>query len=337
VASLRKWRWSADKEKVNPRPRLILLAVVSSAALLVSAGPVSATHTSDYAADEIAGVVTQGQQDMNGVVSGYSSEISGLADEAAVADAENQALDAIELIWATTRSAIDELTGLYPGELGQVGGDAKQQLQDARQTARSTISDLTDSWTPPLPVTTTAPTITTPAPGAGPPDSTPGNGPPDLNPGNVPDSNPGSDPSPPPESGTETPEDANQGPDPAAPASSPVDGFGGEVARSSDISLELAALTPEQPFTVSPEAITSLLAAQDTGATATMAAMLDTVLSPAVVDLVLSPLLVLEILLRTLVDGGMRFIGPLTLFAVSAMALFAYDRRSRRNLISTRV
>jgi hypothetical protein len=307
---------------------------------LVSAGPVSATHTSDHAADQIAGVVTQGQQDMNEVVSGFASEISGLADEDAVADAESQALDAIELIWATTRSAIDELTGLYPGELGQVGGDAKQQLQDARQTARSTISSLTDSWTPPLPVTTTAPTITTPAPGAGgPPDSTPGNGPldPDPNPGNGPDSNP-ADSSPAPETGTETPDDATtQGPDPAAPASNPLDGFAGEGARSSDISLELAALTPEQPFTVSPEAITSLLAAQDTGATATIAAMLNTVLSPAVVDLVLSPLLVLEILLRTLVDGGMRFIGPLTLFAISAMALFAYDRRSRRNLISTRV
>ena len=280
---------------------------------------------------------------MTGVVSGFSNEISGLADEAAVADAENQALDAIELIWATTRSAIDKLTGLYPGELGQIGGDAKQQLQDARQTARTTITSLTDSWTPPAPVTTTAPTITTPTLGAGVPDSTPGNGPPDPdpdpnpNPGNGPDPNLGPDPSPPPESGSATPEDTNQGLDPAAPASSPLDGFGGEIARSSDISLELAALTPEQPFTVSPEAITSLLAAQDTGATATMAAMLDTVLSPAVVDLVLSPLLVLDILLRTLVDGGMRFIGPLTLFAVSAMALFAYDRRSRRNLISTRV
>jgi hypothetical protein len=104
-----------------------------------------------------------------------------------------------------------------------------------------------------------------------------------------------------------------------------------------EIALELAALTPEQPFTVSPEAITSLLAAHDTGATATMAAMLDTVLSPAVVDLVLSPLLVLEILLRTLIEGGTRFIAPLSLFAVSAMALFAYDRRSRRNLITTRI
>jgi hypothetical protein len=100
--------------------------------------------------------------------------------------------------------------------------------------------------------------------------------------------------------------------------------------------LELAALTPDQPFTVSSEAISSLLAAQDTSATAAMAAMLDTVLSPAVVDLVLSPLLILEILLRTLVEGGLRLIGPLTLFAVCAMALFAYDRFSKRNLILNR-
>jgi len=96
--------------------------------------------------------------------------------------------------------------------------------------------------------------------------------------------------------------------------------------------LQLAALTPDQPFTVSSEAISSLLAAQDTSATASMAAMLDTVLSPAVVDLVLSPLLILEILLRTLVDGGSSLIGPLTMFALAAMALFAYDRFAKRNL-----
>jgi hypothetical protein len=96
--------------------------------------------------------------------------------------------------------------------------------------------------------------------------------------------------------------------------------------------LELAALTPDQPFTVSSEAIGSLLAAQDTSATAAMAAMLDTVLSPAVVDLVLSPLLILEILLRTLLDGGSSLIGPLTMFALAAMALFAYDRFAKRHL-----
>ena len=98
------------------------------------------------------------------------------------------------------------------------------------------------------------------------------------------------------------------------------------------MAMELAALTPDQPFTVSAEAISGLLAAQDTSATAAMAAMLDTVLSPAVVDLVLSPLLILEILLRTLVDGGSNLIGPLTMFALAAMTLFAYDRFAKRHL-----
>ena len=95
--------------------------------------------------------------------------------------------------------------------------------------------------------------------------------------------------------------------------------------------LELAALTPDQPFTVSPEAISSLLAAQDecNGGDGGDAGH---VLSPAVVDLVFSPLLILEILLRTLLDGGSSLIGPLTMFALAAMALFAYDRFAKRHL-----
>jgi hypothetical protein len=97
--------------------------------------------------------------------------------------------------------------------------------------------------------------------------------------------------------------------------------------------LKLAALTPDQPFTVSEDAISSLMSAQETGATTTMAKMLDTVLPPAVVDLVLSPLLILEILVRTLIEGGSRLVGPLTMFAVSAMALFVYDRFSKRTQI----
>jgi hypothetical protein len=101
--------------------------------------------------------------------------------------------------------------------------------------------------------------------------------------------------------------------------------------------LELAALTPDQPFTVSQEAITSLMSSEETGATATMAKMLDTVLPPAVVDLVLSPFLILEILVRTLVDGGSRLLGPLTMFALSAMALFVYDRFSKRILIGDQI
>jgi hypothetical protein len=34
---------------------------------------------------------------------------------------------------------------------------------------------------------------------------------------------------------------------------------------------------------------------------------------------------------HVLIDGGSRLIGPLTLFVISAMALFAYDRFSKSN------
>jgi hypothetical protein len=288
-----------------------------SAAMLVGAGPAGAVDTPEHGAEEIASIVAEGREDMSGIASGLQAQIAGLSDQAAVGEAEDAALTSVESIWAAARSAVDEITTLYPGELGQTGGEAKQQLQDARQTARSTIFELVAGWIPPAPATTTTSTTTTTTP------TTPASD------GAGPGSNSGGSP--------EDQGGATRVPPRTSPPSGPsVDGSGPQDVPGSVMVLELAALTPDQPFTVSSEAISSLLAAQDTSATAAMAAMLDTVLSPAVVDLVLSPLLILEILLRTLVEGGLRLIGPLTLFAVCAMALFAYDRFSKRNLILNR-
>jgi hypothetical protein len=73
-----------------------------------------------------------------------------------------------------------------------------------------------------------------------------------------------------------------------------------------------------------------MMDASESTATQRMAAALDTVLPPEVVDLVLSPLLILEILARTILDGGARMIGPLTLLGLSGLLMFGYDRRSRR-------
>jgi hypothetical protein len=294
----------------------------------VGAGPAAAVDTPEHGAEEIASIVHEGQQDMNGIASALQGQIAGLSDQAAVGEAEDAALTSVESIWAAARSAVDEITTLYPGELGQIGGEAKQQLQDARQTARSTISELVDEWAPPAPATTTTTkpptttttstttttTPTTPASDGAGPGSNSGGGPEDQG------------------GATRVPPRTPQPSGPSNDGSGAQDVSGLPGVPGSVMVLELAALTPDQPFTVSSEAISSLLAAQDTSATAAMAAMLDTVLSPAVVDLVLSPLLILEILLRTLVDGGSSLIGPLTMFALAAMALFAYDRFAKRTL-----
>ncbi|HEY4606653.1 MAG TPA: hypothetical protein VIH55_03310, partial [Acidimicrobiia bacterium] len=233
------------------------------------------------------------------------------------------------------------------------GGTAKQQLSQIRQDARATISDLEDVWEASLPVTTTlpptptvtSPTITIPtttstttttttttpgsdngnqggaASGAG---SNNGNGSGGNGASNGSSGNAGG---------------ANQDPNPPSPSPSPSAEI--DAPRSTDeiggTGFELAAQTPYQPFTVQHETITSLLESEDMGATVRMAAMLETVLPPAVVDLVLSPLLILEILLRTIVDGGLTFIGPLTLLGVCALAIFIYDRSSRGRMSLDRV
>jgi hypothetical protein len=68
-----------------------------------------------------------------------------------------------------------------------------------------------------------------------------------------------------------------------------------------------------------------------------MARLLDTVLPPAVVDLVLSPLLILEILIRTVLDGGATMIGPLLILAACAYAIFKYERSAKRRAVADSV
>jgi hypothetical protein len=68
-----------------------------------------------------------------------------------------------------------------------------------------------------------------------------------------------------------------------------------------------------------------------------MARLLDTVLPPAVVDLVLSPLLILEILIRTVLDGGATMIGPLLILAACAYAIFKYERSAKRHAVADSV
>ena len=332
------------------RRRLLFLILASSAFALIGSGPVSATHTADHTAAEIGQVVNQAGNDSDSIVAALSNQISKLSDENSVDDAADAALTEVESVWSAARTTVDDLISLYPGELGRVGGEAKQELQAIRLAARNTVSALADDWTPPAPATTT--TTTTPTSAAAPPPPAAGGNGPGSNKGTPPGSNSGNRPEPE-NGGPEAPEATNPepeagpdpvpGPDPDAglrPVPQPTPPFEGvapALGPELALVLELAALTPDQPFTVSQEAISSLMTAQETGATATMAKMLNTVLPPAVVDLVLSPLLILEILVRTLIDGGSRLVGPLTLFAVSAMALFVYDRFSKRNLIGDQI
>lgn len=319
--------------------------MATSAMLVVGAGPVSATHTADHTAAEIAQVVSQAGDDSDAIVAGFASDISHLNNQDSVDDAEDAALAAVDSVWSAAMTSVDALADLYPGNLGQIRGDAKQQLQQIRLAARSTISELADGWTPPPPVTTTTSTTTTTLPAAA--GAPPGNGngpgsnsgsPPGSNSGHEPGSNPGNGPEPVPEPAPEpgaavTPGGTDPEPIPQPGPTRPGEALEPETGAASSLVLELAALTPDQPFTVSQETISGLLAAQNGGPTATMASMLDTVLPPAVVHLVLSPILIIEILVRTLIDGGSQLIGPLTLFAVLAMALFVYDRFAKRNLI----
>jgi hypothetical protein len=95
--------------------------------------------------------------------------------------------------------------------------------------------------------------------------------------------------------------------------------------------------TPNEPvaFGFEPDGETS--EARGSGATDRMARLLDTVLPPAVVDLVLSPLLILEILIRTVLDGGAAMIGPLLVLAACAYAIFKYERSAKRRAVADSV
>jgi hypothetical protein len=117
---------------------------------------------------------------------------------------------------------------------------------------------------------------------------------------------------------------------PATTTEGPVAGVTDELTDDAGEILILATETPEETAFFTPESVELVMDQSDSTATQRMAAALDTVLPPEVVDLVLSPLLILEILARTILDGGARVIGPLALLGLSGLLMFAYDRRSRR-------
>jgi hypothetical protein len=265
----------------------------------------------------------------------FDDDISSLETQAEVSSAETEAKSALEAIWTTARAAIEDIVKLYPGELGLLGGDAKQQIQDARLAARSQITDLAGAWSPPAPTTTTTTTppnattttttTTTTTPTTTSTTTTPtttttaSEGRPDRAPANPSNNGTGSGPS-----GT---------PERVIPfASTPSS----EDPATDSIQFSIR-WTPNEPvaFGFGPEGETS--EARGSGATDRMARLLDTVLPPAVVDLVLSPLLILEILIRTVLDGGTAMIGPLLILAACAYAIFKYERSVKRHAVADSV
>ncbi len=325
-----------------------MLLTLFGVVFTVATPPVLADHTSAHAEEEIWEVADRAELDMDGIVSGFDDHISELGSESEVESAEDAADDALKAIWDQAKLSIENLVKLYPGELGPVGGDAKTQVQSARQASRDLVSSLADDWQPPTSTTTPAVTTTTPAPATTSPTiAEPPKGgttsPPAPNNGgsnnggnnsgnnsrnNSGANNGGGQPPPP---GSEnlaepspTPSDQPFAPGPSGPAS-PVP----EPSESARFTV-LATLTPGQPAMLGPEAVSDFDDSEVASATDRMGVLLDAVLPPAIVDLVLSPLLVLEILIGTIVDGGLRVIGPLLLLGVFALGIFRYDRSTRR-------
>lgn len=323
-----------------------MLLAVSGTAFSLIALPAYADHTSAHATDQIWDIAASGEQEMSGVASGFDAQISAMDDESDVESAEDAADDAIKAIWDEARLSIDALVQKYPSELGPVAGDAKSELQEARQTYRDLVSDLADGWEPPTP-TTTIPVVTTtipsppvttppplPNPGEGaatPPPTTGGsdngnhgngnsNGNSDSNAASG-NATPPSDPSPDEEPETRGPQ--NQ---PRFPQS----GSAAEPSRPDPSALvpviDMATQTPDTPLILASEATVEATGA---GAANRMATLLETVLPPDVVDLLLSPVLIVEILARTILDGGMHVIQPLILLAVFGVGMFLYDRSKR--------
>ncbi len=297
-------------------------------ALFLVASPAFATHTSEHAADEIRAIAAAAETDMNQAVATFNQDISSLETQAEVSSAETAAKNAVDTIWATARDAIEDIVKLYPGELGQLGGEAKQQILTARQTARSQITDLAQNWSPPAPTTTTTtttiattttttttPTTTTTA-SEGQPDRATTNPPIGGSGSGPPVTGNGSGPSVTPE--RVIPFISNPSSDDLA--SEPV-GFS-------------VRWTPGELLAFGFEPDGEMSEARGSGATDRMARLLETVLPPAVVDLVLSPLLILEILIRTVLDGGAAMIGPLLILAACAYAIFKYERSARRHPVA---
>jgi hypothetical protein len=305
--------------------RRLLSITILGVALFLVAGPAFGVDTSDHAADQIRAIVTAAEKDIDRVVATFDDDISSLETQAEVSSAESDAKGALEGIWTTAKAAIEDIVKLYPGELGILGGEAKQQIQDARLAARSQITDLAEAWSPPAPTTTTtttAPTTTTTTTTTTPTTTTTttaSEGQPDRAPANPSNNGNGSGPS-----GT---------PERVIPfASTPPSED--PVSDSIEFSIRW---TPNEPvaFGFEPDGETS--EARGSGATDRMARLLDTVLPPAVVDLVLSPLLILEILIRTVLDGGTTMIGPLLILAACAYAIFKYERSAKRHPVADSV
>lgn len=301
-------------------------------ALFLVAGPVFAADTSEHAADQIRAIVTAAVTDIDRVVATFNDDISSLETQAEVSSAGSEAKSAIEAIWITAKAAIEDIVKLYPGELGTLGGEAKQQIQAARLAARSGITDLAEAWSPPAPTTTTtttAPTTTTTTTTTTPTTTTTtttttpttttttaSEGQPDRATTNPPNSGNGS-------GSSGTPERVI----PFAANPSSLDPVSDSIAFS-------IRWTPDEPvaFGFEPDRATS--ETRGSGATDRMARLLETVLPPAVVDLVLSPLLILEILIRTVLDGGAAMIGPLLILVACAYAIFKYERSTKRHAVA---
>ena len=301
--------------------RRLLSITTLGVVLFLVAGPAFGADTSDHAADQIRAIVTAAETDIDRVVDTFDDDISSLETQAEVSSAETEAKSALEAIWTTARAAIEDIVKLYPGELGLLGGEAKQQIQDARLAARSQITDLAEAWSPPAPTTTTtttAPTTTTTTPTTTTtvPTSTTtrSEGEPDRATANPPNS--GSGPS-------GTPERVI--PFVSAPSS--------EDPASDSIAFSIR-WTPNEPVAFGFEPESEASEARGSGATDRMARLLDTVLPPAVVDLVLSPLLILEILVRTVLDGGATMIGPILILAACAYAIFKNERSAKRRAVA---
>lgn len=328
--------------------------------VVLAATPIaSADHTTDHSSEQIAELVDEAGEDMDGVVSVFAVEIETLEDEKQVDSAANDARAEVDGVWNEARAGVDTAAATAPGNLGPVVGQAKQDLQEARLTARTAISELAGAWAPPAPVgPTTTTTVPPTANGGGPPTTTPGQGGQKGNGvgseegnGSAPDQGAaigtGNDSEPGTNGGGPPADPGNQPakPDPADPAETPRTGETSRPAADPDPQpttggdqlFQLASPVPDQPFTVSPEAIDRLIRTEDNGTTAKMAAMLETVLSPAIADLVLSPLLVLEIVGRILADDWLRLLAPLAMLMLAGVAIFRYDRKTRRSLLLDKI
>ena len=299
-----------------------LSITVLGVALFLVAGPAFGAHTSDHAADQIRAIVTAAETDMDRVVATFDQDISNLETQAEVSSAETEATSAVDTIWATARDAIQDTANLYPGELGQLGAEAKQQIQTARQAARSQITDLAQAWSPPAPTTTTTPTTT--------PTTTTTTSTTSTTTTTTPTTTTALESQP--DAATATPSNSGNG---SGPSGTPerVIPFAsttpGDDAANDSIGFSIR-WTPNEPVAFGFEPDGGMSEDRGSSATDRMARLLETVLPPAVVDLVLSPLLILEILIRTVLDGGTAMIGPLLTLAVCAFAIFKYERSGKR-------